>query len=159
MFILYINLGTISQYYLNSNLRFKFKREKEENEIKKKRLHLALWTNFFSPAHSPYSRSPVLHPCARLRQTLAAMWAHVTSHTPAARTNLGTMHLGSPLRLTVGPSAKLHVPTLCVASLPVGPPLSEPSSPTGLWRTCGRECRHQAHEPSGFLANGLLNRV
>lgn len=83
---------------------------------------MALWTNFFSPAHSPYSRSPVLHPCARLRQTLAAMWAHVTSHTPAARTNLGTMHLGSPLRLTVGPSAKLHVPTLCVASLPVGPP-------------------------------------
>jgi hypothetical protein len=86
MFILYINLGTSSQHYLNSNLRFKFKREEEENEIKKKRLHLALWTNFFSPAHSPYSRSPVLHPCARLRQTLAAMWAHVTSHTPAART-------------------------------------------------------------------------
>ena len=107
---------------MNSNLRFKFKIEEEENEIKKKRLHLALWTNFFSPAHSPYSRSPVLHPCARLRQTLAAMWAHATSHTPAARTNLGTMHLGSPLRLTVGPSAKLHVPTLCVASLPVGPP-------------------------------------
>jgi hypothetical protein len=41
MFILYINLGTSSQHYLNSNLRFKFKREEEENEIKKKRLHLA----------------------------------------------------------------------------------------------------------------------
>jgi hypothetical protein len=31
------------------------------------------------------------------------------------------MYLGSPLRLTVGPSAQLHVPTPRVASLPMGP--------------------------------------
>jgi hypothetical protein len=37
MFILYINLDTSSQHYLNSNLRFKFKREERRKEnIKEK---------------------------------------------------------------------------------------------------------------------------